>query len=296
MQTAPVYNPCPRMPLTQPRAPTNATDNSDDSVLVGRKAQQAAYKKLKLMTSIWVDSRKRVAGTDADFEFDIGQTVHLQGSARLSIFKIRVADTFLSTDRGTYMYWRDQALGTLNWAQLPIGAYTGTRLAAWISSNYASATYVESTNEITVAHDGNRTILNDQELRSLFPDPADYPQGAAPWAPESINHLLGPSFVTGGSQIFTFVQMMPYSELYLRCSSLSNAADTVGPLGHDIVAKIICNRGVGHIMESSTDENHLVNIRGPITLRYLRFKLTDVDGTVVNLRGTSISFCIYLDS
>ena len=156
------------------------------------------------MTSIWVDSRKRVAGNDADFEFDIGQTVHLQGSARLSVFKIRVADTFLSTDRGTYMYWRDQALNGLNWAQLPVGAYTGARLAAWISSNYASATYVESTNEITVAHDGNRTILNDQELRNLFPGSGSYPQGATPSAPQSINHLLGPSFIADGSQVFTF--------------------------------------------------------------------------------------------
>ncbi|CAE7598869.1 unnamed protein product, partial [Symbiodinium sp. CCMP2456] len=252
-------------PLKQQRS---FSDNSNDAVLRGQRMQRAAYNKLKLMTSIWVDSRKRMAGSDADFEFDIGQTVHLQGSARLSVFKIRVADTFLSTDRGTYLYWEDQALGTLNWAQLAVGAYTGARLAAWISSNFASATYVESTNEIT---------------------------GATPSAPQSINHLLGPSFVSGGSQIFTFVQMMPYSELYLRCSSLSNAADTVGPLGHDIVAKIICNRGVGHIMESSTDENHLVNIRGPITLRYLRFRLTDVDGNTVNLRGTSISFCIYLE-
>ena len=115
------------------------------------------------MTTIWIDSRKRAAGRDEDFEFDIGETVHLQGSARLGVFKIRVADTFLSTDRGAYLYWKDTALGTLNWAQLPTGAYTG---AAWISSNFASATYVESTNEITVAHDGNRLILNDQELRA----------------------------------------------------------------------------------------------------------------------------------
>ena len=50
----------------------------------------------------------------------------------------RVADAFLSTDRGQYLYWIDEALQTLNWAALPIGAYTGTRLAAWISSNYAS--------------------------------------------------------------------------------------------------------------------------------------------------------------
>ena len=67
------------------------------------------------MTSIWVDSRKRAVGTDADFEFDVGQTVHLQGLTRLSVFKIRFADTFLSTDRGTYTYWRDQVFETLNW-------------------------------------------------------------------------------------------------------------------------------------------------------------------------------------
>ncbi|OLP94936.1 hypothetical protein AK812_SmicGene22989 [Symbiodinium microadriaticum] len=200
--------------------------------------------------------RKRVAGTDADFEFDVGETV--------------VADTFLSTDRGTYLYWRDAALNSLNWAQLPVGAYTGARLAAWISSNFAAATYVESTNE-------------------LFPSGASYPAGAAPTRPLSINHLLGPSFKEGGSQIFSFVVMNPYNELYLRCSSLANAADSVGPLGHDIIAKIICSQGVGYIMQSSTDDNHLVNLRGPITLRYLRFKLTDLDGNVVNLRGTSIS-------
>ncbi|CAE7249636.1 unnamed protein product, partial [Symbiodinium sp. CCMP2456] len=217
------------------------SDNSNDAVLRGQRMQRAAYNKLKLMTSIWVDSRKRVAGSDADFEFDIGQTVHLQGSAR----------------------------GTLNWAQLPVGAYTGARLAAWISSNFASATYVESTNEITVAHDGNRTILNDQELRALFPNSADYPQGATPSAPQSINHLLGPSFVSGGSQIFTFVQMMPYSESAAAASPTPRT-----PWGLS---------GTTSWPRSSAIE------------AYLRFRLTDVDGNTVNLRGTSISFCIYLE-
>ena len=167
------------------------------------------------MTTIWVDSRKRVAGRDEDFEFDIGETVHLQTSARLG--------------------------ATLNWAQLPTGAYTGVRLAAWISSNFASATYVESRNELEVAYDGNRLILNDQELRTQFPRSGSYPQGATPSKPLSINHLLGPSFVNeaGNQQVFTFVQMQPYSEVYLRCSSLANAADTLGPLGHDIIAKIV---------------------------------------------------------
>ena len=118
-----------------------------------------------------------------------------------------------------------------------------------------------------------------------------------PSKPASINHLLGPSFINeaGNQQVFTFVQMQPYSAIYLRCSSLANAAETVGPLGHDIIAKIVCKQGVGHIMEADTHENHMVNVRGPITLRYLRFKLTDYESNVVNLRGTSLSFCLYLD-
>ena len=62
--------------------------------------------------------------------------------------------------------------------------------------------------------------------------------------------------------------MLPYNELYLRCSSLANAARAVGPLGHDIICKIILSKGVGHVMESSTDDAHMVELRGPITLRY----------------------------
>ena len=107
------------------------------------------------MTTIYVDSRKRVAGDDSSFEFDIGETIHLQTGAKLSVLKVRVADAFLSTDRGQYLYWIDQALGTLNWAILPVGAYTGTRLAAWISSNYAAATYVASSRR----RDAKRTDL-----------------------------------------------------------------------------------------------------------------------------------------
>ena len=54
-----------------------------------------------------------------------------------------------------YLYWVDAALGTLNWALLFEGAYTGPRLAAWISSNFATAAYSETTNSLSVAYDGN---------------------------------------------------------------------------------------------------------------------------------------------
>ena len=247
------------------------------------------------MTTIYVDSRKRVAGSDSDFEVDLGESLHLQSDARLAVYKIRLADSFLSTDRGRYLYWVDAALGTLNWALLPEGAYTGARLAAWISSNFATATYSETTNSLSVAYDGNRLILNDLELRQQFPDAVDYPAAppASPTKPFSVDHMLGPSFVSGGQQVFEFVRMMAHNEVYLRCAQLANASRVLGNLGDDILSKITLKSGVGTIVE--TDDGHFMALRGPVTLRHMRFRLTDLDGNVVRLRGSSLSFVLYLD-
>ena len=189
----------PRWP--HPDRPRQISEGSETSV------RSFFRKRKRIMTTVYIDSRKRVAGDDSSFEFDIGETIHMQTGAKLSVLKFRVADAFLSTDRGQYLYWEDAALGTLNWATLPVGAYTGARLAAWISSNYAAATYVAETNEIQIAYDGNRRVLQDAELRERFPGTGSYPAGASPSKPLSINHLLGPSFIDGALQIFVFVTM-----------------------------------------------------------------------------------------
>ena len=44
----------------------------------------------KRMTTIYVDSRKRVAGSDSDFEVDLGESLHLQSDARLAVYKLFV--------------------------------------------------------------------------------------------------------------------------------------------------------------------------------------------------------------
>ena len=116
-------------------------------------------------------------------------------------FKMRVADAFLSTDRSQFLFYCE-ALQTLNWAVLPVGS----RLAVWISSNFASAMYVESTNEIEVATTtGIKRILNDYKIRSLFSGTGSYPADAMPTRLLSINHLLGSSFIEGALQIFRFM-------------------------------------------------------------------------------------------
>ena len=60
-----------------------------------------------------------MAGLDSDFKVNLEESLHLQSDARLAVYKIRLADSFLSTDRGRYLCWVDAALGTLNLALLP---------------------------------------------------------------------------------------------------------------------------------------------------------------------------------
>ena len=65
--------------------------------------------------------------------------------------------------------------------------------------------------------------------------------------------------------------MMAHNEVYLRCAQLANASRVPGNLGDDIRA--ICGDG----------------------LRRRSLRLTNLDGNVVRLRGSSLSFVLYLD-
>ena len=131
---------------------------------------------------------------------------------------------------------------------------------------------------------GNRLILNDLELRPRFPNAADDPAAppASPTKPFSV-------------QVFEFVRMMAHNEVYLRCAQLANASRVLGNLGDDILSKITLKSGVGTIVETGSDDGHFMALRGPVTLRHMRFRLTDLDGNVVRLRGSSLSFVLYLD-
>ena len=239
-----IYDPSRNWP-----PPERSRQVSDDSTASDFSARPARFfrRKRKLMTSIYVDSRLRAQGTDSSFSFDIGESVHIQSGAKLAVYKVRIADAFLSTDRGTFLYWEDEVAGTLHYAELPVGAYTGPRLAAWISSNFAAATYTAETNELDVTYDGVRLILNDAELRQRFPGTGPYPPGASPSKPLATSRAP--------CSVLSFVTMNPFS------------------------------------VETETSEGHWVQLHGPITLRHLRFKLT-----VVDTRGTSVSFLIFLDT
>ena len=90
--------------------------------------------------------------------------------------------------------------------------------------------------------------------------------------------------------------MMAHNEVYLRCAQLANASRVLGNLGDNVLSKITLKKsGVGTIVETGSDDGHFMALRGPVTLRHMRFRLTDLDGNVVRLRGSSLSFVLYLD-
>ena len=75
--------------------------------------------------------------------------------------------------------------------------------------------------------------------------------------------MLGPSFVSGGQQVFEFVKMMAHNEVYLRCAQLANASRVLGNLGDDVLSKITLKSGVGSIVETTGTSWRLGQQRAP---------------------------------
>ena len=88
----------PRWPC--PERPRQISDSTASDKSTGRSFFR---RKKRMSTTIYVDSRKRTAGDDSSFEFDIGETLHLQTGAKLSVFKFRVADAFPVDRSGTVL-------------------------------------------------------------------------------------------------------------------------------------------------------------------------------------------------
>ena len=186
-----------------------------------------------MTTTIYVDSRAAAFGTGSDFSITLRETVHINPGARIRVDKVRFIDSFLTTDLGHYLYYRD-ANDDFRHMEIPDQAYTPTRLAAAIqNATGRTTTYTESTNQIQqIVHPGSE-ILSDDELKQY--SLAGFPPGASHMFPRSLNSILGPSFTENGFITFMFPKMSPYDDLYLKSSKLS-CQNIHGVFGdHDVV-------------------------------------------------------------
>ncbi len=242
-----------------------------------------------MTTSIYVDSRFRESGTDSDFHIQLRESITLQ-DARLRVDKVRFIDSFFTTDSGEWLYLKNG--DTFLYVGIPQQAYTGGRLATMNQSQTGkTASYTELTNSLTVAYDPDTKILSDEEISNMS---GDFPAGATAERPHSLNQCLGPCILENGNQVYPFITMQPYADVYLRSRRLT-CSNVHGPNHtHDIICKIPLSEGVGKTVVSGSPENVYYDL-GSITLRGIDFQLTDEAGNVVNLRGRSLSFQIILD-
>ena len=245
---------------------------------------------------IFVDSTFRKSGSHSDFEFQLEETLYVE-DARVRIDKLSFVDTFYTITPSNQVLYLLKDLEQ-SFYMIPPQAYTGKQLAQAIQVQTGyTTTYFEPTNSIRMTvGDADVKVLSDEQLKGGPPaGTADaWPVGAGPSDPKSINGILGPSVREGSQIVFPFVNMARFNAVYLRSNRLS-CHHVHGPRGEaGILCRIPINKGIATVIEDQTPEMVWLDL-GTHSLRTLDFRLTDANGTVVDLQNQPLSFQITID-
>ena len=250
-----------------------------------------------MQSVLYVDSRMRTEGTDSSFSIELRESLHLTEHG-MRVDKLRLTNSFLTTDLGRHVYYKDGSGGITSFA-LPEQAYTGAQLAAAMQTATSLATtYDPNTNSITQDAVAGQEWLSDEQLKTYT---TGFPAGATPSAPHSIATVLGSynfyATVNPATYIIKwhFVKMSPYDYLFLRSRRLT-VANSQDPNGrHDVIACIPLINGIGAIETANSPDGVYLKLPTDLVLKEIDFSLTDYHGNAVDLKGRPISFEICFD-
>ena len=83
--------------------------------------------RIKAMQSVlYIDSRMRSEGTDSSFSIGLRESLHPTEHG-MRVDKLRLTNSFLTTDLGRHIYYKDGSGGITSYA-IPEQAYTGAQL------------------------------------------------------------------------------------------------------------------------------------------------------------------------
>ena len=244
-----------------------------------------------MQSVLYVDSRMRSEGADSSFSIELRESLHLTEHG-IRVDKFRITNSFLTTDLGKYLYYKDGAGGITSHA-IPEQAYTGAQLAAAMqTATSRTTTYDPNTNAITQAVTTGQEWLSDAALKAYS---SGFPAGASNTAPRSLGIVLGDSTTVGSNIVWAFVKMAPYDYLFLRSRRLT-VASSQDPNGrHDVIACIPLTKGIGAVETANSPDGVYLKLPTDLVLRNIDFSLTDYKGDVVDLRGRPLSFEICFD-
>ena len=247
-------------------------------------------KKGDMTQVVWIDSRSRTSGSDSKFEIQLRETLHITEDTRIRVDKCTFIDSFLTTDAGKYIYFLGN---TISYVAIPECAYTGPSLAAAIQLVTGRPTnYNGLTNSITHELPSLCQWLSDADLAAAT---GNFPPGASPSNPQSLNQVLGDGQNLGSVVVWSFVRMSPYHVLYLRSDTL-RCDDHHGADGtHNLLCAIPLTRGVGSSVEAASPDGVYYSLAGKRSIRNFDIALTDYKGNVVNLRGRPLALQLTFD-
>ena len=181
---------------------------------------------------------------------------------------------------------------------MPIGVYNGSNFASTLQDlTGRSWHYNPNTNALTV-NDPN--ILTDDQMVALGVSTPNSITSILSYGDQIIAanfpSLPSTSIQNGSTITFPFLNLQCYDAVYLRSHALAcPQARGACKQPHDIILKIPLLTGCGEITKAETSVALFQELPNRLSLNTLDFRLTDVAGNPVNLRGLPLSFQITFD-
>ena len=271
------------------------------------------------INKIIIDSHFKMNGSvsNSDFSIELPETVQLPDNLGAMITDITIPNTFYTIDTQNnrlYLRMTHRPFGSVStltddlWLQLDSRNYSldtlSTALAAKINATFPPTNVVSSTFDenlgslklIPTSADVRFKVLTDEELRTNV---------GGTWSglyyntetPNSCNDVLrnsgiSPLNTADSPYVSGFVDTMAHHNVYITSPQLGTFQN-IGPRGErTILKKVVVDVEFGGVITDKVlNAEDYTNCSRQV-LKTLSFRICDVHGSVVDLHGAHVSFCI----
>ena len=263
---------------------------------------------------LYIDSRKRVRGSDSDFAIQLPYPIQVSGKAYVDV--VLLSNNYYTIRAGECdrIYLDENDVATKRVAILAPGQYTVLELkdalVATLNLNKAivgqyQVTYLTATNrfQLAIVNPAATDVVRIWQEEHLKANTADWSSVIALTANDlrSANRACG--FLNGTflSSTGTAVagpdapDVQAYKQLFIRSNLASGSSESLGVNGEtDIVRSIVIGNTPqgGMIHDVHANVLDCTKITGTPEYSQLWFQIVDVDGRVVSTHGHPVSFSV----
>jgi hypothetical protein len=277
---------------------------------------------LKEDMRLYIDSRFRTPDSysASDFTIELRESVDRPAKSKVRVFNLCVPFSWYTVETGInqHLYIAEKDVNNnqvVRVITLPVGIYDGPKLALNIAAGLNGAglyvsgstptpylvTYNDRTGRIQISLQvpGVWRLIPDSLLSQFT---VSYPSGASVSSPHSFSRNLGLSASVAYSQsqayVSEFVDLMAVKTIYLTSTSLGNLSN-VGPRPgqRDVLCCVPVTVSYGYLVcdTDASQAEEWTDCSGQL-LKRLSFQVRDAAGSVIDLHGLEISFCLAFDS